>query len=41
VRLQAGEEMLLTRVTRRSRRILAIEPGSQLYAQVKSVALLA
>lgn len=41
VRLQVGREMLLTRVTRRSRRNLAIEPGSQLYAQVKSVALLA
>lgn len=41
VRLQAGDEMLLTRVTRRSQRALAIEPGSRLYAQVKSVALLA
>ena len=40
VRLQAGDEMLLTRVTRRSQRALAIEPGRHLYAQVKSVALL-
>ena len=41
VSLKAGEESLLTRVTRRSQRNLAIEPGSRLYAQVKSVALLA
>ena len=41
VRLRAGEETLLTRVTRRSQRALNIERGSTLYAQVKSVALLA
>ena len=40
VRLGAGEETLLTRVTRRSQRALNIERGSTLYAQVKSVALL-
>ena len=38
VRLRAGEETLLTRVTRRAQRTLAIEPGRVLYAQVKSVA---
>ena len=41
VRLVAGDAVLLTRVTRRSRRLLGIEPGKQLHAQVKSVALLA
>jgi molybdate transport system ATP-binding protein len=41
VRLVAGDAILLTRVTRRSRRLLGIEPGKRLHAQVKSVALLA
>ena len=41
VRLVAGDAVLLTRVTRRSQRLLEIEPGKQLHAQVKSVALLA
>jgi molybdate transport system ATP-binding protein len=41
VRLSAGDAMLLTRVTRRSQRALSITAGSRLYAQVKSVALLA
>ena len=41
VRLAAGEAVLLTRVTRRSQRVLGIEPGKRLHAQVKSVALLA
>jgi molybdate transport system ATP-binding protein len=41
VRLHAGDATLLSRVTRRSQRLLAIEPGQRLYAQVKSVALVA
>ena len=41
VRLAAGDTILLTRVTRRSQRLLGIEPGKRLHAQVKSVALLA
>jgi molybdate transport system ATP-binding protein len=41
VRLTAGDVTLLSRVTRRSQRLLAIEPGKRLHAQVKSVALLA
>lgn len=41
VRLLAGDAILLTRVTRRSQRLLGIEPGKRLHAQVKSVALLA
>lgn len=41
VRLTAGDATLLARVTRRSQRLLAIEPGKRLHAQVKSVALLA
>jgi len=41
VRLVAGDTVLLTRVTRRSQRLLGIEPGKRLHAQVKSVALLA
>jgi len=41
VRLRAGDQSLLTRVTRRSQRALEIEPGKALHAQVKSVALLA
>lgn len=40
VRLRAGEETLLTRVSLRARRLLAIESGRELYAQVKSVAAL-
>jgi molybdate transport system ATP-binding protein len=40
VRLRAGDETLLTRVSRRAQRLLAIEPGRELYAQVKSVAAL-
>jgi len=41
VRLVAGDAILLARVTRRSQRLLGIEPGKRLHAQVKSVALLA
>lgn len=39
VRLQAGRCPLLARVTRRSRRLLGIEPGLAVHAQVKGVAL--
>lgn len=41
VRLQAGNETLLARVTRRSQRQLEIEPGKAMYALIKGVALLA
>ena len=41
VRLDAGGEQLLARVTRRSRDLLSIEEGAQVWAQVKAVALLA
>lgn len=43
VRLKLGEAgvALLSRVTRRSREALRLAPGSQVYAQVKSVAVLA
>jgi molybdate transport system ATP-binding protein len=41
VRLAAGDAVLLARVTRRSQRLLAIETGKRLHAQIKSVALLA
>lgn len=40
-RLNAGGTPLLARLTRRSARQLALAPGSQVHAQVKSVALLA
>ena len=40
VRLRAGDETLLTRVSRRAQRELSIEPGCGLYAQVRSVAAL-
>lgn len=40
VRLQAGGETLLTRISRRAQRTLAVSPGRELYAQVKSVAAL-
>lgn len=41
VRLKAGDVSLLARVTRKSATHLGIKPGSDVYAQVKSVALLA
>lgn len=41
VRLKIGETPLLARITERSRRELALEPGRALWAQVKAVALLA
>ena len=40
VRLQLGSATLLARVTRKSAAALGLEPGKQVYAQVKSVALL-
>ena len=40
VRLRARDAFLLARVTRRSARLLDLQPGKDLYAQVKSVALL-
>jgi molybdate transport system ATP-binding protein len=39
-RLRAGDDLLLTRVSRRAQRELSIEPGCELYAQVRSVAAL-
>lgn len=41
VRLDAAGEQLLARITRRSRDLLGIRPGLQVWAQVKAVALLA
>jgi len=41
VRLKIGATVLLARITERSRRELAVEPGCALWAQVKAVALLA
>lgn len=41
VRLKVGQTLLLARITERSRRELAVEPGGALWAQVKAVALLA
>jgi molybdate transport system ATP-binding protein len=40
VRLEAGNEPLLARITRRSAVQLGIVPGTALYAQIKSVALM-
>jgi molybdate transport system ATP-binding protein len=40
VRLEAGSEPLLARITRRSAAELALTPGMALYAQVKGVALM-
>ena len=41
VRLDVGPTPLLARITRRSQRELDIQPGRQVWAQVKAVALLA
>jgi molybdate transport system ATP-binding protein len=41
VRLNAGGVPILARITRKSAANLAIEPGKQVFAQVKSIALLA
>ena len=40
IRLAVGEQFLLARVTRKSVDSLSLKPGDELYAQVKSVALL-
>jgi molybdate transport system ATP-binding protein len=40
VRIEVGGKPLLARITQRSVLQLAIEPGTQLYAQIKSVALM-
>jgi molybdate transport system ATP-binding protein len=40
VRLRIGEQLLLARITRRSAEQLALSPGMELYAQIKSVALM-
>jgi molybdate transport system ATP-binding protein len=40
LRLQLGEQYLLARITRRSRDELALAVGDQLFAQIKSTALL-
>ena len=41
VRLKVDDQMLLARLTRKSFSQLALEPGKQVFAQVKSVALVA
>ena len=41
VRLQVGETTLLSRITRKSAAALQLAPGRKVYAQVKTVALLA
>lgn len=40
VRLEAGGSLLLARITRKSAELLDLRPGLEVYAQVKSVALL-
>jgi molybdate transport system ATP-binding protein len=40
LRLRVGDAVLLARVSRRSARELSLEPGLEVHAQVKSVALL-
>ncbi len=40
VQLKVGEATLLSRVTRKSSTLLGLKPGKQVFAQVKSVALL-
>ena len=41
VRLSAGDMPILSRITRRSADVLQLVPGKQVYAQIKTVALLA
>ena len=41
VKMRIGESYLLSRITRRSRDLLALSVGMEVYAQVKSVALMA
>jgi molybdate transport system ATP-binding protein len=40
VKLDAGGSLLLARVTRRSTARMQLEPGKQVFAQIKTVALL-
>jgi molybdate transport system ATP-binding protein len=40
VKLTVGEVELLSRITRKSASLLELAPGRQVYAQVKSVALM-
>ena len=39
VRLEAGADHLLARITHRSRELLALEPGKRVWAQIKSAAI--
>jgi molybdate transport system ATP-binding protein len=39
VRLDAGGVPLIARITRKSRDLLGLAPGTPVYAQIKSVAL--
>jgi len=41
VRLMIGGLPMLARITRKSAALLALQPGKQVFAQAKSVALLA
>ena len=41
MRLVVGGQMLLSRITRRSRDLLGLTIGMEVFAQVKSVALIA
>jgi molybdate transport system ATP-binding protein len=41
VQLRVGDSPLLARITARSRRELEIAPGSEVWVQIKGVALLA
>jgi len=40
VRLRVGEDLLLSCITRKSGELLKLQPGKEIYAQIKSVALL-
>jgi len=40
VRLDCGGEVILSRITRRSRDLLQLQPDQQVYAQIKAVALM-
>lgn len=41
VKLSAGDTFILSRITRKSAEVLQLTPGKQVYAQIKTVALLA
>jgi molybdate transport system ATP-binding protein len=40
VRLKAGDDLLLSCVTKKSAELLQLQKGKEIYAQIKSVALL-